>query len=410
MKEAADILQLDQAFVKSSGYHIYSTLNTSFQQQLENTINKNIQSTSDLQTGAIALNPMTGSIQALVGGRSYEQSPFNRAVTAKRMSGSIFKPFLYYAALEHNYTASTKLMSKPTVFTLENNETYQPSNFNHYYAEAPITLAQALALSDNVYAVKTNLFLGVETLVETARQFGITSDLPAVPSLALGTASVSVDEMVTAYGMLANGGKQIESHTIEKIVDQHGRTVFERNNKVGKQILDPINSFILTNLMTGMFDRTLDGYMAVTGSTITDQLSRPYAGKSGTTNADSWMIGYSPTLVTGIWTGYDDNREIESATETAHAKNIWAAFMEVAHEESEPQKFAIPPGVVSVLIDPATGQIATPYCPISRPMYFKKGTEPTSHCMTHFPIEDESIELENHDDKGILQRLFELLM
>lgn len=410
VKEAADILQLDQAFIKSSGYHIYTTLNTSFQQQLENTINKNIQATSDLQTGAIVLHSKTGAIQALVGGRSYDQSPFNRAVAAKRMSGSIFKPFLYYAALEHNYTASTKLMSKPTVFTLENNETYQPSNFNHYYAEAPITLAQALALSDNVYAVKTNLFLGVETLIETAKQFGITSDLPAVPSLALGTASVSVDEMVTAYGMLANGGKQIESHTIEKIVDQHGRTVFERNNRVGKQILDPINSFILTHLMTGMFDRTLDGYMAVTGSTITDQLSRSYAGKSGTTNADSWMIGYSPTLVTGIWTGYDDNREIESATETAHAKNIWAAFMEAAHEGSEPQKFAIPPGVVSVLIDPATGQIATPYCPVSRPMYFKKGTEPTSHCMTHFPIEDESIELENHDDKGILQRLFELLM
>src|SRR5699024_2518897 len=163
------------------------------------------------------------------------------------------KPFLYYAALEHNYTASTKLMSKPTIFTLENNDTYQPSNFNHYYAEAPITLAQAIALSDNVYAVKTNLFLGAETLVDTARRFGITSDLPAVPSLALGTASVSVDEMVTGYGMLANGGRQIESHTVEKIVDQYGRTVFERKKEAGQQIFDPVYTFILTDLMTGMF-------------------------------------------------------------------------------------------------------------------------------------------------------------
>lgn len=410
VKEAADILQLDQAFIKSSGYHIYTTLNSQFQQQLENMIYKNMQKTSELQAGAIALDPKTGAMQALVGGRSYEESPFNRAVDAKRMTGSVFKPFLYYAALENNYTASTKLISKPTVFTLENNETYQPSNFNHYYAEAPITLAQALALSDNIYAVKTNLFLGVEKLIESARQFGITSDLPAVPSLALGTASVSVEEMVTGYGMLANGGKQINNYTIEKIVDQYGRTVFEHKDKVGEQILDPINTFILTDLLTGMFDRALDGYMAVTGSTISDQLSRVYAGKSGTTNADSWMIGYSPTLVTGIWTGYDDNREIRSTTETAHAKNIWAEFMEAAHEGSEPQKFAIPPGVVSVRIDPSTGQLATPYCPVSRPMYFKKGTEPANHCMTHFPAGEDNIELEDHNDKGILQRLFELLM
>jgi len=326
------------------------------------------------------------------------------------MAGSVFKPFLYYAALEHNYTASTRLMSKPTIFTLENNETYQPSNFNHYYAEAPITLAQALALSDNVYAVKTNLFLGAETLVDTARRFGITSDLPAVPSLALGTASVSVDEMVTGYGMLANGGRQIERHTVEKIVDQYGRTVFERKNEAGQQEFDPVYTFILTNLMTGMFDRALDGYMAVTGSTIADQLTHLYAGKSGTTNSDSWMIGYSPTLVTGIWTGYDDNRKLTSSVETAYVKNIWADFMEAAHEGNDPQSFSIPPGVVSVSVDPATGQIATPYCPVGRPMFFKKGTEPTTHCMTHFPIDDDMIEMDNDEEKGIFERLFELFM
>lgn len=408
LQEAADILQEDSSFIKSKGYHIYTTLNTQFQHQLEQSIHKNMQGNMDLQTGAIALEPNTGAIQALVGGRSYEKSPFNRAVSAKRMAGSVFKPFLYYAALEHRYTASTKLMSKPTIFTLENNETYQPSNFNNYYAEAPITLAQALALSDNVYAVKTNLFLGAETLVDTARQFGIEGELPAVPSLALGTASVSVNDMVTAYGMLANGGKKIGSYTINQIVDQYGRTVYERKNKKNEQILDPAHTFILTDLMTGMFDRTLDGYMAVTGSTIADQLTHTYAGKSGTTKSDSWMIGYSPTLVTGIWTGYDDNRDMNSAVETAYAKNIWAAFMEAAHEGSEQQKFAIPPGVVSVRIDPVSGHIATPYCPVSRPMYFKKGTEPTSHCMTHFPFEDEIIELEK--DKGILERLFELFM
>jgi 1A family penicillin-binding protein len=410
LKEAEDILQLDHALIKSGGYKIYTTLNTHLQQQLEEDIKRNIHAKSDIEIGAIVLDPQSGAIQALVGGRSFENSPFNRAVSANRMVGSTFKPFLYYAALENNYTASTKLMSKPTIFSLENNETYQPSNFNGYYADKPITLAQAIALSDNIYAVKTNLFMGPDVLVNTARKFGITSELPEVPSLALGTASISVDEMVTGYGILANGGKKITSHTIDKIIDQYGNIVFERKNKMGKQILDPMNTFILTQLMTGMFDRTLDGYMAVTGSTISNQLTRTYAGKSGTTNADSWMIGYSPTIVTGIWTGYDDNRNIEIVSENAYAKNIWADFMEAAHQEVQPTSFPIPPGIVSVRIDPASGQIATPYCPINRLTYFKKGTEPTHHCMTHFPSGEENIEVDEDDDKGVLQRLFERFM
>src|SRR5699024_6120855 len=129
-------------------------------------------------------------------------SPYNRAITAQRMAGSSFKLFLYYAALQHNYTASTSLMSKPTVFTLDNHQTYQPSNFNHYYAEAPITLAQALALSDNVYAVKTNLFLGAETILDTARRFGITSDLYTVTSIVLVSTYVSVVDMIFNTGII----------------------------------------------------------------------------------------------------------------------------------------------------------------------------------------------------------------
>lgn len=406
LKEAGDILELDHQQIKSGGYQIYTTLRTDLQKHLVEKVNEHIHKESDLEIGALALDPQTGAIQALVGGRSYEKSPFNRAISAKRMSGSTFKPFLYYAALENSYTASTKLMSKPTIFTLENNETYQPDNFNGYYANAPITLAQALALSDNVYAVKTNLFLGSETLVDTARKFGITSDLPSVPSLALGTASVSVEEMVLAYGMLANGGQQISGYTIEKIIDQHGAVIFERKNKNSKRVLDPINTFILTQLMSGMFDQTLDGHMAVTGSSVSKQLTRPYAGKSGTTNADSWMIGYSPTLVTGIWTGYDDNRSMGVVAETAYAKSIWAAFMEAAHQEEPIEDFAVPAGVVSVQVDPVTGEIATPYCPVKRPTYFKKGTEPKIHCQTHFPSGDNSIE--SDDNQGILQRLFEI--
>lgn len=407
LQEAAKVLEIGQEPIRSGGFQIYTTLETDLQKQLEEEIAGTIQAKNELEVGAIAMDPNDGGIQALVGGRDYEKSSFNRAYAAKRMPGSTFKPFLYYAALDNGYTPSTKLMSKPTVFELDDGDVYNPSNFNGYYANKPITLAQALALSDNIFAVKTNMFLGADKLVDTAEDFGITSKLPAVPSLALGTATVSIEEMVAGYGMLANGGHDMESHTIDKIIDPQGKIVFERDDKPGKQVLDPKNTFILTQLMTGMFDPALNGYMAVTGSTIADKLTRTYAGKSGTTNGDSWMIGYSPTLVTGIWTGYDDNRPMEVVSEVAYAKNIWAGFMEAAHAGTPERKFSVPADVVGVSVDPETGDLATPYCPESRVMYFEKGMEPQKHCMTHFPSKGHGEE-SNKKRKGAMERLFEL--
>ncbi|MGM8364747.1 transglycosylase domain-containing protein [Virgibacillus sp. W0181] len=413
LKEASRLLRLPKEAIKTSGYRIYTTLNMKMQQQLEEKIEQHVDSTSDLEVGALAIHPKNGAIRALVGGRSYSKSPFNRAVSAKRMTGSSFKPFLYYTALNHGYNATTMLTSKPTAFELDDGKIYQPSNYNDYYAYEPITLAQALALSDNIYAVKTNLFLGPDKLVNTAKKLGITSALPEVPSLALGTVSISVDEMVTAYGILANGGRDIKSYSIKKIVDRHGKTVYSREETTGKQILDPNKTFILTDLMTGMFDDGWNGYMPVTGSTIANRLSRTYAGKSGTTNADSWMIGYSPSLVTGVWTGYDDNRPMKYASESAYAKNIWASFMEAAHKGLPNRSFRVPAGVVRAAIDPASGRLATPYCPTIQSVYFEKGSKPTSHCTLHFYEDEEENDLEDEsnsedNDGGIIRRLFEI--
>jgi len=414
LKEAADILELDAEKVRSGGYTIHTTLDTRLQKQLKEHTGNQIQPGSDIEIGAIAMNPDNGGIRALIGGRNYTKSPFNRAVNAKRMPGSAFKPFLYYTALNNGYTPTTMLMSKPTAFRLEDGEVYQPSNYNGYYANEQITLAQALALSDNVYAVKTNLYVGPEKLAETANKFGITSELPAVPSLALGTASVTLENMVTGYGMLANGGYDIQGHTVEKIVDRHGNTVFERKQDEKKRVLDPQSAFVLTQLMTGMFDRALDGYMSVTGSSIADQLTRDYAGKSGTTETDSWMIGYSPSLVTGIWTGYDDNVPITKTAEEAMAKNIWASFMEEAHKGTDAQRFNVPSGVVGVAVDPESGKRATPYCDTSRIMYFEKGTEPEGHCTVHMPGEEENQEdseelREEDEEQGLFNRVFDWL-
>src|SRR5699024_9023224 len=192
----------------------------------------------------ITLDPTTGAIKGLIGGKNYQDSSYNRAIQAKRMVGSTFKPLLYYTALENGYTPTTTLLSEPTTFAITDDEIYEPSNFNGYYAHEPISLAHAIALSDNIYAVKTNLFLSTDEVIETTRKFGITSDLPNVPSLALGSASLSLLEMVRSYGVIANGGKEIKNYTIEKIVDQHDRTVYERRQNNGKQVLDQKKAFI----------------------------------------------------------------------------------------------------------------------------------------------------------------------
>lgn len=412
LKETSRLLKLDPEDIRSGGYEIHTTLNSNLQKVLEKQVHATIDSSSEMEVGGMAMDPDTGAVRAMIGGTDYAKSPFNRAMDAKRMPGSSFKPFLYYAALENGYNATTMLLSKPTVFDLEDGEVYQPSNYNDYYANARIPLAQALALSDNIYAVKTNIYLGADKLVDTAEKFGITSKLPAVPSLALGTATVSLKEMVTGYGILANGGQDIDLYTIDSIVDRNGKTIFERKNKPGDKLLDPKKAFILTQLMTGMFDRELDGYTAVTGSTIADKLTRLYAGKSGTTSSDSWMIGFSPRLVTGIWTGYDDNRTIEVVAESAYSKNIWADFMEAAHQGIDQENFPIPDGVVGIPIDPATGERATPYCDVSRIMYFEKGTEPQVYCSKHFPEDDSGSDQDNTDDvkeeEGILEKWFNL--
>ncbi|MYL45491.1 PBP1A family penicillin-binding protein [Virgibacillus halodenitrificans] len=403
LQEAAEILNLDVEAIRSGGFEIHTTLNRDYQQQLEKQINQTVRSSSEVEVGVLAIEPNTGGILAMSGGRNYAESPYNRTTQAKRMPGSAFKPFLYYAALEKGFTPTTELMSEPTVFHLENGEEYKPSNYNGYYANKPITLAQALALSDNVYAVRTHLFLGVDELVDTARKFGFKSPLPAVPSLALGTAAVSVKEMVAGYAMLANGGYEMSPHTIKKIDNANGKTVFEREETLGKQKLDEKKVSVLNHLMTGMFDSQLDGYMSVTGSTISNRLTRIYAGKSGTTNSDSWMIGYSPSLVTGVWVGYDDNRPMEAVAEKSYAKSIWSQFMETAHKGLPNEAFDMPAGVVGVPVDPSTGQRATAYCDTSRVMYFEKGTEPQIHCTDHVYEENGA-----KDEEGMLEKLFDL--
>ncbi len=185
-------LHLDERTLALGGLNVYTTLDLKQQKIAEDTIASRMSDESDIQVGFIAMDPRNGYVKALVGGRDYTESPFNRAIQAIRQPGSTIKPLLYYAALEQGFTPATQMLSELTTFRFEDNQPeYTPHNFNNQYAEDQITMAQALALSDNVFAVKTHLFLGEKTLVDTAKRFGITTEMAAVPSLALGTSGVT---------------------------------------------------------------------------------------------------------------------------------------------------------------------------------------------------------------------------
>lgn len=407
--EALEQLSLTKETLLAKNARITTTLDYTLQENSELKLENESLDESELEVGIISLDQATGAIRQMIGGSDYVASPYNRAVYSKRMVGSTFKPFLYYTALEHNFTATTMLTSEPTAFMIDE-EVYEPSNYNGYYAYKPITLAQALALSDNIYAVKTQLFLGADVVVDMTKQLGITADLPKVASLALGSASIPLLEMVQAYAVLANGGYEVNPFAIEKITTEEGDILYERKVTPRRKLLDQGKSFLMTHLMTGMFDRRLNDYMEVTGSSIIDDLHHEYAGKSGTTNSDSWMIGYSPKLVTGVWTGYDDNRPLKKTRDKALAKQTWARIMHDYHEdEEEGLSFPIPENIVGKVIDVESGLLATENCTSTRMTYFEAGTEPTVHCRNHLASDDEERLIEDHDNQSFLKKVFDLL-
>lgn len=376
-------LNFDDRTISLGGLKVYTTLNLDQQEIAEKTISNMISSDSDIQAGLVAMNPKNGYVKALVGGRNYEESPFNRAVQAVRQPGSTMKPLLYYAALEKGFTPSTTMKSQLTTFKFDDDRSeYTPHNFNNKYANADITMAQALALSDNVYAVKTHLFLGEETLIETAKRFGLTTKMAKVPSLALGTSGVRVIEMANAYSMLANGGKKVEPVLITRVENHRGDVIYEYQPE-DAEVLKPDVASVMTQMLTGIFDKKLNGYASVTGSTLIKKMTRPYAAKSGTTETDSWMIGYTPQLVSAVWTGYDKGKPIELPAEKSYAKNIWLDFMEKALDNEPVKKFKAVKGTVAVYVDPANGKLAADGCPVKRLTYFQAGTEPTEYCTDH---------------------------
>ena len=376
-------LGIDERTIEMGGLKVYTTLNPDHQKVAEKVVKEQISEESDIQLGFVSMNPKNGYVTALVGGRNYEESPFNRAVQAIRQPGSTIKPLLYYSALKQGYTPSTTMKSELTSFTFDNGKSYTPHNYNNKYADGDITLAQAIALSDNVYAVKTHLFIGQDTLTKTAKEkFGLTTKVKQYPSSALGTSGARVIDMVNAYSIFANGGYKVKPVFITKVEDWSGNIIYENESKK-EQVLDPDLTYVMTHMLTGIFDPKLNDYSTVTGIQIRKDATRPYAGKSGTTNTDNWMIGYSPQLTAGVWTGYDKEKEISLVNDKYYAKKIWVHFMEEALKDEPVKNFKPTKGVVGVAVNPHNGLLATEDCPVQRFTYFVKGTEPTEYCHEH---------------------------
>ncbi|MFI8687734.1 transglycosylase domain-containing protein [Rossellomorea sp. NPDC077527] len=376
-------LGIEERTIEMGGLKVYTTLNPDHQKVAEKVVKEQISDQSDIQLGFVSMNPKNGYVTALVGGRNYEESPFNRAVQAIRQPGSTIKPILYYSALKQGFTPSTTMKSELTSFTFDDGKTYTPHNYNNKYADDDITLAQAIALSDNVYAVKTHLFIGQDTLTKTAKEkFGLTTKVKKYPSSALGTSGARVIDMVNAYSIFANGGYKVKPVFITKVEDWSGNVIYEHKSKK-EQVLDPDLTYVMTHMLSGIFDPKLNDYSTVTGIQIRKDATRPYAGKSGTTNTDNWMIGYSPQLTAGVWTGYDKEKEISLVDDKYYAKKIWVHFMEEALKDEPVKHFKPTKGVVGVAVNPHNGLLATKDCPVQRFTYFVKGTEPTEYCHEH---------------------------
>lgn len=326
----------------------------------------------EIEGALLVIDPHTGAIKAMVGGYDFRRSKFNRAIQAKRQPGSAFKPFVYAAAFDMGLTPATILEDSPVSYpTIIDGQTaeWTPENYDKLY-RGPVTLRQGLEHSINVIAVKLIERIGINPVTRMAHRLGIKSHLRPEYALALGVSEVSLLEMVSAYGVFTNGGKRVEPYTTKKVLDSRG-TVLEEWFPEPQVVLRPETAFVLTHVLEGVVDRG-------TGKRA-NVLERPIAAKTGTTDraTDVWFVGSTPSVVAGVWVGYDTKRSLGPYATSAHlAVPIWNDFMQEILQGTPVEHFPVPDEVVSMYVNYATGSPTTPYDPNAIQEYFIRGTEP----------------------------------
>lgn len=375
LSELKGINSIPASFLETGGLKIYTNLDIKAQKLLEESSYKNI--TSDgIQMAGVMMEPYSGKVLALTGGMDYSKSEYNRATQAKRQVGSTIKPFLYYSALENGFTPSTTFTSEKTTFSFSGGKTYTPKNYNDKYANGPISLATAISYSDNIYAVKTHLFLGDDSLSNVLSRVGIDTVKSNLPSMALGTEEVSLLDMMGGYAALANEGSKVTPYFITKVTDMDDHVLYEYKDDA-ESVLNKNTVYILNELLTTTYAKEFVDYNVPTCLSIAPKMSHKYAIKSGTTNTDNLIFGYNKSLLVGLWTGYDNNKKVESA-DSSNIKNAWVDIMEGYLEGKSDNEtwYETPSSVVGVAIDPLSGEAASDGKK-AKVLYYIKGTEPT---------------------------------
>ena len=334
------------------------------------------------QAALIAVDPRTGEILAMVGGRSYNQSQYNRAVSSKRQPGSVFKPFVFLAAFERaledgrtDITPATIVVDEPTSFTF-NEQEWTPGNYEDEY-DGPITLRRALALSRNIATIKVAETTGFDNVAALWRRFGIGTPPKGYPSIALGVFEATPLEIATAYTVFANEGVIRPLHGLSRIISSGKELRIDR--PAPKTVARKDTTFLVTNMMRSVINEGTGAAARGGGFTLDG------AGKTGTTNdlRDAWFVGFTPEMLTVVWVGLDDNRALGLSGSQA-ALPIWTQFMARALAGHANQPFDVPEGIAFADIDKDTGKLATPFCPKVFREAFLAGTEPTELCNEHY--------------------------
>jgi penicillin-binding protein 1B len=379
----------DQELLQTEGMHIYSTLNSRFQRAAVRALVEGLESierrrpelkTDDpskrLQGCLIAMRPQTGEILALVGGRDYGQSQFDRCTQARRPAGSVFKPFIYLAALENRdgppvATPASFLEDTPLEIKTRDG-VWSPQNYDHKF-RGRVSLRSALEHSLNVPSVRLALRVGIDRVAEMATRLGISSPLPRVPSLALGTAEVSPLEIARAYATLASGGVRPTPHTFEDLTADN-RTLEQRHLEL-EQVIDPGLAHLGVSLLEGVVNRGTARRLRSMG------LVGALAGKTGTTDDehDLWFVGFTPELVAVVWLGFDEPRSI-GVSSSQGPLPIWASFIKEVMGNRTRGMFIPPRNIERLEIDPETGALAVSGCPRRQSEIFLAGTAPSEIC------------------------------
>jgi 1A family penicillin-binding protein len=365
--------------IEQGGLEVTAAMDLNLQKQAEQDLREGVARISpDLQGALLCLDPTNGDVLAAVGGVDTTRNSFNRAFFARRQPGSAIKPLIYAAALEKGITAGSIWNDTPLAYDRGNGEVWKPQNYGREL-RGNLSLRQALAFSNNVITIKLLDAIGVPYFTGFAGSLGLSLHAENGLSLALGTEEATLNEMVSAYAPLANGGSRPQARTILRIYEKN-RRAWTENPPSLTPVLNPATAYVTTQMLK-------DVMLYGTAKSLEKfNRERPSAGKTGTTDdyRDAWFIGYTPQMITGVWVGYDKPRPGgKGFTGGAVSAPIWGRFMRSALASRPVVDFPKPDAVTSATIDPSTGYLATPDCPARREEFYITGTEPTEYCPKH---------------------------